>query len=54
MRKMAQSLANLVMRQSSEFNMGPWFLEALSGSERALASIQRWDFMEIPAPSVGP
>ena len=54
MRKMAQLLADLVMRQSSNFNMEPWFLEELSGPERALVSIQTWDFMEISAPPVGP
>ena len=38
--KNAHSLANEAMRNSSDFYMGPWFLEALSGPERVLAFIQ--------------
>ena len=44
------SLANLVMRRAPTLIMWPWFLEALSGPERVLASIQTWDFREIPVP----
>ena len=45
---MAHSLADRDTRKSSDFSLGPYFLEVRSGPERVLTSIQMWDFSGDP------